>query len=154
MFLPLLDGIQRKSGSFTAPLGSPIFTDILLRTFARVMFLIILVGKSSEFIQTQETQLAEQLKIHLAWHISLCTKTLHKPSFFRGRHAAMKSELLFCVTVGPKMKSIPVCGILGSSQEYNCKISNKKVSGCQSTFYPWHRHLGGTQVLEHLFRDH
>lgn len=81
------------------------------------MFLIILVGKSSEFIQTQETQLAEQLKIHLAWHLSLCTKTLHKPSFFRGMHAAMKSELLFCVTVGPKMKSIPVCGILGSSQE-------------------------------------
>lgn len=88
-----------------------------MTAFAKVMFLIILEGKSSEYMQPQETQLVEQLKIHLAWRLSLCTKTLHKPSYFRETHAAMKSEPFFCVTVGPQMKSIPVCGILGRSQE-------------------------------------
>lgn len=93
------------------------------------MFLILFMEKSREFVQTQESQLSELLKIHLAWRLSLCIKTLHKPSYVREKHAAMKSELFLCVTVGPKMRSIP-------QRNKMMRSSTGKSLAVKRVFYP------------------
>lgn len=89
----------------------------------------LFMEKSRELVQTQESQLSELLKIHLAWHFSFCTKALHKPSYIREKHTAMKSELFLCVTVGPKMRSIP-------QRNKMMRSSTGKSLAVKSIFYP------------------